>query len=101
MAIESENTTTETVELAVDGEDGVTATLRVPASASDAEGAALAAAIGAHLNDCTQAAAETEDEPDPVNVWSLAGRVGARRREDLPREVERGEEWKTAGRCRR
>jgi hypothetical protein len=87
------------VDLSMEGRD---LTLRVPETATRGEAAALASAIGAHLNDQLAAAAAAErDGPRPANRWSLASRVGARSRGDLPRRVNRGEEWKMAGRTRR
>ncbi|PSP97212.1 hypothetical protein BRC94_10635 [Halobacteriales archaeon QS_5_70_17] len=84
-----------TVDLPV---EGGTAELSIPPSATRGEAAALASAIGAHLNDQRAAA---ESGPEPADRWSLAGRYGCRHRSDLPRRVERGDEWKMAGRTRR
>lgn len=89
-----------TVDLPV--EEG-TVELSIPPSATRGEAAALACAIGAHLNDqhAAVAAAAAESGPEPANRWSLAGRYGCRRRSELPRRVDRGDEWKMAGRTRR
>jgi hypothetical protein len=87
-----------TVDLPV---EGGTAELSIPPSATRGEAAALASAIGAHLNDQRAAAAAAESGPEPADRWSLAGRYGCRHRSDLPRRVERGNEWKMAGRTRR
>ncbi len=79
-----------------------TVTLDIPDTATRGEAAALACAIGAHLNDQLAAAAATQGQgPRPANRWSLAGRYGARSRGDMPRRVNEGEEWKMAGRARR
>jgi hypothetical protein len=74
--------------------------LLVPDTASEEEAAALVAAVASHLRD-QQAAAEADDEPETVEPWAFAGRVGARKRADLPSRVDRGDEWKTAARVRR
>jgi hypothetical protein len=73
-------------------------TLRLPADATPLEAAALAACIGAYLNGEVVAA---EDEPERVNDWLLAGRLDCRRPAETPRGVERGSEWKMAGRAAR
>jgi len=78
-----------------------TATLSIPDTATRGEAAALACAIGAHLNDQLAAAAAAQGGPRSANRWALASRYGARSRGDLPRRVKRGEEWKMAGRTRR
>lgn len=70
--------------------------LSIPKSADRGEAAAIAAAVGAHLRDCTAAA--TDDSPEHCDRWTLCGRFGGR---TPPREVRRGEEWKAAGRARR
>ncbi|MFC7154897.1 hypothetical protein ACFQPA_05435 [Halomarina halobia] len=77
-------------------------TVTIPETATDREAAALACAVGAHLEDeRTAAAAAHDDGPSSVDRWALAGRYSCRRRSDLPRSVRRGEEWKMAGRARR
>ena len=73
-----------------------TVTLGVPASANRGEAAAIAAAVGTHLND-RAAEAAGNDTPEKCNRWKLCGRLDGRK---LPREVARGEEWKAAGRAR-
>lgn len=75
--------------------------LRLPETASDEEAAALVAAVANHLREQRAAAAAADDGPELVNPWSFAGRVGARERRDLPEQVERGDEWKLAGRLQR
>ncbi|WP_254544041.1 hypothetical protein [Halomarina pelagica] len=76
-------------------------TVTIPETATDREAAALACAVGAHLEDERAAAAARDDGPRSADRWALAGRYGCRSRSDLPRSVERGEEWKMAGRARR
>jgi len=76
--------------------------LSVPADASQAEAAAITAAVGAHLTDRKRAAVAPAQRPtvEYADEWTLAGRlasVGKRRR---PNNVERGEEWKAAARAR-
>jgi hypothetical protein len=74
--------------------------LSLPATASEEEAAALVAAVASHLREAREAAA-VDDEPETVEPWAFAGRVGARQRADLPTPVERGDEWKVAARARR
>ena len=90
--------------VSVPGADG---TLAVPADASAAEAAAIAAAVGAHLQDRQAAAlaaaeaAETADDRAPTG-WAFAGR-----REALtgaPGRVQRSEptdRWAAAARLNR
>lgn len=85
-----------------DGEGNGHARFAVPDNATDGEAAALAACLNAYLRDrqgatVTSAAAETES----ADGWALAGRYGCRCRDDLPRSVDRGEEWKMAERTGR
>lgn len=75
--------------------------LAVPAAASDEEAAALVAAVASHLRDQEAAAAADEDEPDTVEPWQFAARVGARERADLPTPIERADAWKMSARVRR
>ena len=96
---EDEGGTATTVNLQTDAGE---VTLTVPETTTRGEAAALSSAIAAHLNDRLAATAAAEEgEPQRTNLWSLAGRYGARSRCDLPRRVNRGEEWKMAGRTRR
>lgn len=92
-----DDTGVSTVELSLSSGD---ATLAVPTDATDGEAAALAACLGAYLHD-RRAAAVAATEPERANAWTLAGRYGCRCRDELPRTVDRGEEWKMAGRTRR
>ena len=77
--------------------------LSIPDDATEAEAAAISAAISAHITDrqrAAAAAAAAESSVEYVDDWKLAGRLkrfGKRRR---PSNVERGEEWKAAGRAR-
>ena len=82
--------------------DGVEATITIPEDATDAEAAALAAAVGAHLTHrqraalaAAEAASETVERTDQ---WVLADRMRTRGKRHWPREVERGEEWRAAAR---
>jgi hypothetical protein len=100
---------TDDEEEAADGETMVTITagereldVSLPADADASEAAAIASAIGAHVNDrqraAAAAAAASDSEPNHANEWVLEGRLerfGKRRR---PHRVEKGEEWKAAGR---
>ena len=75
----------------------------VPDDATEDEAAALVACLGAYVNDHHRAAAAAsgDDGPREVDRWAIAGRYGCRCRADLPRGgVERGSEWKMAGRAR-
>jgi len=77
----------------------------IPDDATEAEAAAISAAISAHITDrqraaAAAAAAAASSSVEHVDDWKLAGRLerfGKRRR---PKNVERGEEWKAAGRAR-
>jgi hypothetical protein len=82
----------------VDVTDDVAVT--VPDDATDAEAAAIVAAVGAHLNDRQRAAAaaQTETETPEADRWKLRGRLGAVGKRRHPRSVKRGEEWKAAAR---
>jgi len=81
------------------GEREIDVTL--PASASKSEAAAIASAVGAHITDqqrAAAAAATRQSAPDHADEWVLAGRLarfGKRRR---PHGIEKGDEWKAAGR---
>jgi hypothetical protein len=73
-------------------------TLRLPADATPLEAAAVAACIGAYLNGEVVAG---DEDAEQVSGWLLAGRLGCRRPSEAPRRVERGSEWKMAGRADR
>jgi len=78
-------------------------TVSIPDDATEAEAAAISAAISAHITDrqrAAAAAAAARDTVEHTDEWTLAGRLnrfGKRRR---PQNVERGEEWKAAARAR-
>ena len=75
----------------------------IPDDATEAEAAAISAAISAHITDrqrAAAAAAAASGTTEYTDEWKLAGRLdrfGKRRR---PQNVERGEEWKAAARAR-
>ena len=76
----------------------------IPDDATEAEAAAISAAVSAHITDRQRAAAAASaaasSAVEHVDDWKLAGRLerfGKRRR---PKNVERGDEWKAAGRAR-
>ena len=74
----------------------------IPDDATEAEAAAISAAVSAHITDCQRAAAAAAaaESAEYTDQWTLAGRLdrfGKRRR---PRNVERGEEWTAAARAR-
>lgn len=78
-------------------------TVSIPDDATEAEAAAISAAVSAHITDrqrAAAAAAAASESPEYVDEWTMAGRLarfGKRRR---PRKVERGEEWQAAARAR-
>jgi hypothetical protein len=50
--------------------------LTIPAAADDAEAAAIAAAVGAHLTDLERAAAASDDDASwDGEKWTYAGRI--------------------------
>jgi hypothetical protein len=76
--------------------------LELPAEATPAEAAAIAAAVGAHLRDQRAAAAAAGEDESPTwdgKRWQFAGRIealsGVLRR--VPREAPT-DEWTAAGR---
>lgn len=69
----------------------------VPATATDGEAAALVACLGAYLRDRSIAGTDLATD-DTADSWTLAGRYGCHSRNELPRTVERGDEWKMSGR---
>lgn len=89
---ETEETEPTVVDLPTEEGD---ARLTLPADASEDEVAALVAAVASSLG------SEGEDGETAqlrADAWKLAGRIGARRRFELPRECRQGGEWKAAGR---
>ena len=104
MSSLEEPDTTETEESAGSHEDSQPdITVSIPDDATEAEAAAISAAISAHITDrqrAAAAAAAASGTVDYVDEWKLAARLdrfGKRRR---PKDVERGEEWKAAARAR-
>lgn len=69
----------------------------VPTNATDSETAALVACLSAYLRDRRASVTDSETK-DTADGWVLAGRYDCRSRNDLPRSVDRGEEWKMSGR---
>lgn len=84
------------------GGDGDAQTrITVPSTATDGEAAALTACLGAYLRDRRARAemtAGSNESESAADGWTLAGRYDCRCRADLPRSVDRGEEWKMSGR---
>jgi hypothetical protein len=89
--------TGDSLTLTVGGED---VTVSLPPDADPEETAAIACAVGAHLQDRARAAAaaESDDEPETVDAWTLAGRMRSVGRSRWPDDVRQGEEWKAAAR---
>ncbi|WP_058995828.1 hypothetical protein [Haloarcula sp. CBA1127] len=75
--------------------------LSIPADASQAEAAAIAAAISAHLTDRQRAAKASSQRStvEYVDEWTLAGRLASVGKRRPPNNVKRGEEWKAAARA--
>lgn len=70
-----------------------TARMSVPGTATPDEAAAVAAALAAHI------AGEDDTEPEAAaDPWVLAGRLGCRRRSELPRECSADGAWAAAAR---
>jgi hypothetical protein len=71
--------------------------MSLPGTATPDEAAAVAATLSAHL------AAEDDEDDDAgsVDPWGLAGRLGCRRRSELPRSCPPGGAWVGAGRLGR
>ncbi|EMA01970.1 hypothetical protein SAMN05443574_10412 [Haloarcula vallismortis] len=88
--------------LPTDSADPAELSLSIPADASQAEAAAITAAISAHVTDCQRAAVATAQRQtaEYVDEWTLAGRVASAGKRRLPANVKRGEEWKAAARAR-
>ncbi|QLD87997.1 hypothetical protein HWV07_02665 [Natronomonas salina] len=76
--------------------DAGSARVTLPADADADEVAALVAAVAARLR---EDGPEASSAPEESERWCLAGRIGARRRYELPRQCRRGGEWKAASRC--
>ena len=77
--------------------------LSIPDDATEAEAAAISAAISAHITDrqrAAAAAAAASESPNYVDEWAFAGRLARFGKERRPRNVERGEEWQAAARAR-
>ncbi|MFU1781635.1 hypothetical protein ACM16X_09655 [Haloarcula japonica] len=88
--------------LPTDSADPDDLSLSIPADASQAEAAAITAAISAHLTD-RQRAAKASSQRSPVehvDKWTLAGRLANVGKRRPPNKVKRGEEWKAATRAR-
>ena len=76
--------------------DAGSARVTLPPDAEAEEVAAMVSAVAARLREDE---AEEQTEETETDRWCLAGRLGARRRYELPRECRRGGEWKAASRC--
>ncbi|AUG47366.1 hypothetical protein BVU17_07470 [Haloarcula taiwanensis] len=76
--------------------------LSIPADASQAEAAAITAAISAHVTDRQRAAVATAQRQtvEYADEWTLAGRLASVGKRRPPNNVKRGEEWKAAARAR-
>jgi hypothetical protein len=75
----------------------------IPDDATEAEAAAISAAISAHITDrkrAATAAAAASSSVEYVDDWKMAGRLERFGKHRRPTIVERGEEWKAAGRAR-
>ncbi|WP_336330427.1 hypothetical protein [Haloarcula sp. CGMCC 1.2071] len=88
--------------LTTDSEGPEDLSLSIPADASQAEAAAITAAISAHLTDRQRAAVATAQRQtvEYVDEWTLAGRLASVGKRHPPDNVKRGEEWKAAARAR-
>ncbi|MDS0221538.1 hypothetical protein NDI54_09275 [Haloarcula sp. S1AR25-5A] len=75
--------------------------LSIPADASQAEAAAISAAVSAYVTDRQRAAvaAHQRDSVEYADEWTLAGRLASVGKRRQPTKVERGEEWKAAARA--
>jgi hypothetical protein len=76
--------------------------LSIPADASQAEAAAITAAVSAHVTDRQRAAEATAQRPtvEYVDEWTLTARLASVGKRRPPDNVKRGEEWKAAARAR-
>jgi len=83
--------------------DELTVTVSIPDDATEAEAAAISAAVSTHITDrqrAATAAAAAGGSADYVDEWTFAGRLARFGKTRRPRDVERGEEWKAAARAR-
>jgi len=87
--------------LPTDSADPDDLSLSIPADASQAEAAAITAAISAHLTDRRRAAEASSQRStvEYVDEWTLAGRLASVGKRRPPNNVRRGEEWKAAARA--
>jgi hypothetical protein len=87
---------------AADGAEAEDLSLSIPVDASQAEAAAISAAVSAHVTDRQRAAEATAQRPtvEYVDEWTLAGRLASVGKRRPPNNVERGDEWKAAARAR-
>jgi hypothetical protein len=86
--------------------DALADRLVLPDDADDAEAAAIAAAVGAHIRDqeaaAAAAAAESEEESWQGKRWGFAGRVESiQRRTVRVRDGTPTDAWSAAGRSER
>jgi hypothetical protein len=98
---ESSGTTEEQTATEAAAETDVT--VSIPDDATEAEAAAISAAVSAHITDrqrAAAAAAAASHSPEYVDEWTMAGRLARFGRRRRPRNVERGDEWKAAARAR-
>lgn len=75
----------------------------IPERASDAEAAAIVAAVEAHLSAQRVAAASTDEEASPDRSWGAVGRLEATTGQDIARIPDDvpSEAWAAAGRVAR
>ena len=74
----------------------------VPDDATPSEAAAIVSIVGAHLTDRQRAAAavaRASETVEYVDEWTFTGRMRSLGRRRIPRNVEKGQEWKAAGRA--
>ena len=82
--------------------DGRRLDVDVPADATPSEAAAIVAIVGAHLTDkrrAAAAAARTSETVEYVDEWTFTARMRSLGKRRIPRDVEKGDEWKAAGRA--
>jgi|AntDeeMetagen134_2_1112570.scaffolds.fasta_scaffold13908_2 hypothetical protein len=74
-------------------------TVDVPEDATASEAAAIVSIVGAHLSDRQRAAAaQASESVEYVETWTFTDRMRSLGKRRLPRNVEKGQEWKAAGR---